>query len=163
MKYDMGVLMDCEWIRRCPGDPAAYLSRGGWHHSHGFFAKALSDYNTSIKLNSTNAGAFLARANLRATCPDDSFRDGRAAHEDAQTAIKLAEEAGELIGDWRQRLYLQVLAAAHAENNDFQEAIALQTRALDMALTKRATSSMKQRLDKYQSGDRIREQIRKGR
>ncbi len=80
--------------------------------------------------------------------------------EDARTAMKLAEQAGELIGDWRQRRYLQVLAAAHAENNDLQEAIALQARALDLALTKKARSVIKRRLDQYQSGNPIREEIR---
>jgi hypothetical protein len=50
-------------------------------------------------------------------------------------AMRLAQEQGRLIGDWRERLYLQVLAAAHAENGKFDEAVALQTKALDLALT----------------------------
>jgi hypothetical protein len=104
-------------------------------HLHGSFGKALPDYDTSIMIDPTIAYAFCARANLRATCPDESFREGQMALEGARTAMKLAEQAGELIGDWRHRLYLQVLAAAYAEHNDFQEAIGLQRRALDLALT----------------------------
>jgi tetratricopeptide (TPR) repeat protein len=157
--YDKVLLMDEERIRQRPNDPAAYLSRGRCHHFHGSFGKALSDYDTSITIEPTNANASCARANLRATCPDKSFRDGQMALEDARTAMKLAEQAGELIGDWRQRRYLQVLAAAHAENNNFQEAIALQARALDLALTKKARSVIKRRLDQYQSGNPIREEI----
>jgi tetratricopeptide (TPR) repeat protein len=160
LKYDMGLLIEDEHIRQRPNDPVADLSRGRCHHFHGSFGKALSDYDTSITIEPTNANAFCARANLRATCPDKSFRDGQMALEDARTAMKLAEQAGELIGDWRQRRYLQVLAAAHAENNDLQEAIALQARALDLALTKKARSVIKRRLDQYQSGNPIREEIR---
>jgi hypothetical protein len=50
--------------------------------------------------------------------------------------MRWARERAELIGDWRERQYLQVLAAAHAESGVFDEAVALQTRALDLALTK---------------------------
>ncbi len=50
-------------------------------------------------------------------------------------AMCLAEGQGKLIGVWRERLYLQVLAAARAENGEFDEAVGLQTQALDLALT----------------------------
>ncbi len=73
--------------------------------------------------------------------------------------MSLAERAGELIGDWRQRIYLQVLAAAHAENGDLQEAIAVQSLAVDLALTWRARSEISQRLEQYRSGNPIRDEM----
>ena len=77
--------------------------------------------------------------------------------EDARIALKLAEQAGQLIGDWRQRLYLEVLAAAHAENAEFEEAIVFQTKALELALTNGRRSQIGQRLEQYRSGNPIRD------
>jgi hypothetical protein len=54
----------------------------------------LTDFDTSITINPTIAYAFCARASLRATCSDEKFRDGQLALDDARTAFKLAEEAG---------------------------------------------------------------------
>ncbi len=152
LKYDMGLLTHDERIRLHPQDAVAYLNRGIWHHWNGSFGKALPDFDTSILIESTIAYAFCGRASLRATCPDQTFRDGHMALNDARTALNLAEQAGQLIGDWRHRLYLQVLAAAHAENNDFQEAIVVQTRALELALTNRSMSEIYQRLEQYTLG-----------
>jgi tetratricopeptide (TPR) repeat protein len=158
LKYDMGLLTYDEHIRQHRDDSVAYLNRGIWHDWHGSYRKALSDYDTSIMIEPTIAYAFFARASLRATCPDEVFRDGKMALDDARTALKLAGPAGELNGDWRHRLYLQVLAAAHAENNEFDEAIALQTRALELALTKLARTPISQRLEQYRSGNPIRDE-----
>jgi hypothetical protein len=47
-KYDEQLLTDDEHIRRNPQDAVAYLNRGIWHHWHGLFGKALSDFDTSI-------------------------------------------------------------------------------------------------------------------
>jgi tetratricopeptide (TPR) repeat protein len=155
LKYDVQLLMDDERIRQNPDDPVAYLNRGHWHHAFGWYGKALSDYDRSISINSTIAYAFCCRASLRATCPDEAFRDGRLALEDALTAMKLAERAGELIGDWRHRLYLEVLATAHAANSNFEEAITIQSKALDLALTKRARSQISEVLEQYREGRSI--------
>jgi tetratricopeptide (TPR) repeat protein len=119
LKYDMGLLTYDERIRQNPDDSIAYLNRAIWHYWHGSYRKALSDYDTSIMIEPTIAHAFFARTSLRATCPDEVLRDGQLALDDARIALKLAGPAGELNGDWRHLLYLQVLAAAHAENNDF--------------------------------------------
>jgi tetratricopeptide (TPR) repeat protein len=157
LKYDMGLLNYNERIRHCPDDPVAHLRRGIWHHGYGSYEAALSDYDRAILLNSRIAYAYCSRASLRATCPDNAFRDGRLAIDDARQALELAEQAGELIGDWRHRLYFQVLAAAHAENSEFQKAIALQSRALGLALTKTARSIISKRLEQYRTGNPIRE------
>jgi hypothetical protein len=121
LKYDMGLLNDNERIRHRPADPVAHLNRGIWQHWHGSYEEALSDYDRAILLNPRVPYSFCSRASLWATCPDNAFRDGRLAIEDARVALNLAEQAGELNGDWRHRLYLQVLAAAYAANNQFRK------------------------------------------
>jgi tetratricopeptide (TPR) repeat protein len=143
-----GGQMTAQHVRKLE-DSVEYLNRGIWHHRNGSFDKALTDFDTSILITPTIAYAFCARASLRATCPDEPFRDGQMALDDARTALKLTEHAGQFIGDWRHRLYLQVLAAAYAENNDFQEAIVVHTRALQLALTNRSQSEIYQRLEQY--------------
>src|SRR5262249_58295084 len=104
LKYDMGLLNHNERIRHSPNDPVAHLNRGIWQHKRGSYEASLSDYDRAILLNPRVAYAFCARASLRATCPDNAFRDGRLAIDDARVALNLAEQAGELIGDWRHRL-----------------------------------------------------------
>jgi tetratricopeptide (TPR) repeat protein len=153
----MGLLRHDENLREHPDDWAEYLNHGIWHHWHEAYREALSDYDRSIEIAPAIAYAFCSRASLRATCPDPAFRDGPKALEDARTAMRVARLAGELIGDWRERLYLQVLAASHAECGDFQEAIAVQSMALDVASTLRAKSEIFPRLEGYQSGHPIRD------
>jgi tetratricopeptide (TPR) repeat protein len=158
LKYDMGLLVEDERIRQRPDDPVAHLNRGIWHRWHGSYSKALSDYDRSIRIDPTIAYAFCALGDLRATCPDEAFRDGRLALEDARTTMELAVKAGELIGDWRHRLYLQVFAAAHAADNQFRKAIAFQARALDLALTRTTRSEISLRLELYRTGVPIRDE-----
>jgi tetratricopeptide (TPR) repeat protein len=103
-KYYFGLLRYDERILQHPEDSVAYLNRGIWHHWNRSFDKALMDFDTSILINPTIAYAFCARASLRATCPDETFRNGHMALAYARTALNLAEQAGQLIGDWRHRL-----------------------------------------------------------
>jgi hypothetical protein len=97
LKYDEQLLTDDERIRQNPQDTVSYLNRGIWHHWHGSFAKALADFDTSVTIAPTIAYAFCARASLRATCPDATFRNGQMALDDARTARKLAEQTGQLM------------------------------------------------------------------
>jgi tetratricopeptide (TPR) repeat protein len=150
IKYGRGLLRYDEAIRRNPLDAVTLLNRVIWHHWHGVWEKARADFDRAIEIEPTIAYAFCSRASLSATCPDDRFRDGPKALENAVTALKLAEEHGELIGDWRQRQYLQVLAAAHAENGSFQEAIKVQTEALDLSITKSSRHEITEILVVYQ-------------
>jgi tetratricopeptide (TPR) repeat protein len=151
-KYERGLAIYDERLRRDPSDATAYQSRGGWHHWHEEFEKALSDYDKAIQINPGLASAYCSRASLRATCPDERFRDRQQSLEDARKAMRLAQEAGVFIGDWRQRLCLQVLAAARAENGEFKEAVAAQTEALELAVTQSARSRITAILNEYRVG-----------
>jgi hypothetical protein len=131
LKYGTGLLNYNERIRHRPNDPIAYLNREIWHHRYGSHEAALSDYDRVMVLNPRVAYAYCSRASLRATCPNNAFRDGRLALDDARRTLNLAEQLGELFGVWRYRIYLEVLAAACAENSEFQKAIALQSRGLE--------------------------------
>lgn len=101
LKYHWGLLGYDERLRNDPSDAVVHLNRGLWHRKRGEWSKALVDYDRSIEINPGIAHAFCCRACLRATCPDDRFRDGPKAVVDARTGMRLAQEHGELIGDWR--------------------------------------------------------------
>jgi tetratricopeptide (TPR) repeat protein len=145
-------------VAKNPQDQRAFFNMGLWWHWKGNYAKALEHYNEAIRLSPTFAYALSARASLRATCPDPTWRDGDAALDDATKAMRYAAEAGEMDGSWKQRQYLQVLAAAHAENGSFPEAIHWQTEALKLAITKRAIKNIRSRLALYETSKPARDE-----
>lgn len=82
-------------------------------------------------------------AYLFAAAPAASFRDGK-------RAVKLVTEAIELFGQPTAQLY-DTLAAAYAEAGDFENAIATEQKALELA-TPAEKPNMQQRLELYKAG-----------
>jgi tetratricopeptide (TPR) repeat protein len=89
------------------------------------FDAALKDFNAALQEDGNNVIALAGKALLLASCPEEKLRDGK-------QAVELAAKACELT---RQRNpdYLAVLAAAHAEVGQFQDALKLQRQALEDA------------------------------
>jgi tetratricopeptide (TPR) repeat protein len=143
-------------IKKNPKDAYAYFNMGLWWHWKGQYGKALDHYNLAICHFPKFAYALSARASLRATCPDPTWRDGQAALEDAKLAIDYAAYISELDGSWKQRQYLQILAAAFAECGDFAQAIHWQNAALQLAITKSAAEEIRSRLAVFEAGRPLR-------
>jgi len=122
-------------ISRDPNDAYVYADMGIWWHWEGQYAKALQHLNKAIALDPQLSYALCARAGLLSTCPDAAYRDGTAAVRDATAALTLAQEKGELTTNWKRRMYLETLAAAHAELGAFDVASEIQRKALEFALT----------------------------
>jgi tetratricopeptide (TPR) repeat protein len=59
-----------------------------------------------------------------ATCAKDALRNGKRARELATRAAQLS--------DWKDKHYLQILASAHAECGDFDEAVKWQKKAIEL-------------------------------
>jgi tetratricopeptide (TPR) repeat protein len=161
LKGDYGrSFADCnKAIKLDPSNAQAFANRGETHRLKNEYRQALEDCNKAISLKRDMAWAFsirgairrdqhdyrLAAANweeslrlepnhawtrtrlawLRAGCHDGELRSG------AQ-AVKLADKACELT-DWKEVDALSALAAAHAENGNFGEAIRWQQKALSLA------------------------------
>jgi tetratricopeptide (TPR) repeat protein len=89
------------------------------------------------------------RAWLLATCPNDEVRDGAQALQDARRACEWVR--------WNDPIYLDTFAAAHAENQNFSEAIRWQTKALSLLTIGDDNRDYESRLKLYEQGKTFRE------
>jgi tetratricopeptide (TPR) repeat protein len=87
--------------------------------------EAITHYQFFLNQLPNDARALSDLAWVLATWPDAAIRDGR-------RALELSRRANQLSGD-RQPEFLRTLAAAHAENGQFAEAIKTAQRAIDLA------------------------------
>jgi len=136
-------------LKLAPTNPLFFSERAAVYRSRGDAAKALADeanahvaralrcvtseryseavqeYQSAIKLAPSSPRAYNQLAWLRATCPAADQRDGKAAVADAAPACELT--------DYKNYAYLDTLAAAHAEQGDFDQAVTWEYLAIELA------------------------------
>lgn len=128
-----------------------YHLRGNAWENKGEFENAIKDYTESIRLFPKYVHAYNQIAWLRATCANDSYRDGKKAVVDATKACELSE--------WQEGGFIDTLAAAYAEARDFSNAIKWQAKAIE--LTKTGREEMQKRSELYKAGKPYREEPKK--
>jgi tetratricopeptide (TPR) repeat protein len=172
-----------------PGFAGAYMNRGNIYVRQGELDKAIADYNAVLSRDPNLADTYISRANiflrkkdyqhaladlqaalqmqmkikaperalnslawLRATCPETGIRNGK-------EAVELAVKACELT-DWKEWGIIDTLAAAYAEQGDFDQAIKYQKRVLELGKSSTNSDERKHRLALYEQRTPYRDQAK---
>ncbi len=123
-QHDNAIADYTESIRLDPKDSDAYAGRGLAWSCKRMYHQAIADCTEAIRLDPEKAVAYSKRAWIWATCPDEQHRDGKKAVESATRACELTK--------WNEPAYLESLAAACAEEGNFDSAVKWQTRAIEL-------------------------------
>ena len=123
-----------------PEDVSIVNNLGTLYDQLGKYPQAIKQFNRAIELMPGEPGSYNNLAWLQATCADTKYRD-------APQAIKLARKACQLTG-WNDFSTLDTLATAYAANQDWNEAIKWQAKAIEYAPAVQRTD-LQSRLDAY--------------
>lgn len=149
-EFDKAIEDYTEVIRIDRKSVSAYNNRGYVLACQERYEKAIEDYTEAIRLDPKCASAFSNRAWLRATCPDEKYRDGKGAIDDARKACDLSQ--------WKNGVFIAALAAAYAEDGKFDEAVKWQKRALeDEEVAEKYGAKYQRLLEFYESRKSCRE------
>jgi len=160
-----------------PEFAGAYMNRGNIYLRQGELDAAIADYNAALLRDPKLADVYVTRANtflrkkdyrhalsdfqtavqmkikkperalnslawLRATCPETEIRNGK-------EAVELALKACEL-SQWKDWGIIDTLAAAYAEQGDFDQAIKYQKQVLQIGKSGSDYDKIKQHLALYE-------------
>jgi tetratricopeptide (TPR) repeat protein len=98
---------------------------GNSYWSLGRYSDALSSFESALDIDAHNPETLCNLAVFFSQCPKDDLRNGL-------KAVELAEKACELT-NYENHLYINHLAAAYAESNNFDKAIEYQQKAIELA------------------------------
>jgi tetratricopeptide (TPR) repeat protein len=139
-----------------PKQSFAYANRGRVYMKRGDYPEALADYDKAIEIDPDEWPAYNGRARILATAPEFEFhlRDGK-------QAVVLAKKACELSA-WSEWISVATLAAAHAEAGDFEAAVQLQKKAMQMSqpAEEKDQRENEKKLELYQAGKPYHEEVK---
>jgi tetratricopeptide (TPR) repeat protein len=130
-----------------PNDADAHVRLAGLYERSRRLGDAVATYRTILRVDPDNEAAPFRLAWLLATAPDDGVRDGAEALRMAQRVVAKAGREYPAV--------LDALAAAYAENGQFDEAVATASEAVRKATAQQNAGmarAIQARLDLYRAG-----------
>ena len=130
-------------VRLNPGLVEGHNNLGAFFSSQGRIAEALAQFDEGLRLNANDAQLYNNIAKILAAAPEAKYRDGRRAVAAATRACALTQ--------WKNPVFLDTCAAAHAEAGDFDSAVRWQTRAIDLLTDENQKADFRSRLKLYEA------------
>ena len=130
--------------------PTVRFMLGSIARDDGDYPAAVELLKEALRMNSEYVDALNCYAWILATCPTDSLRDG-------ETAVRHATKACELTKS-KNFTAVGCLAAAYALQGQFDEAVRLQTDAIDLVEAEEDKESLREMLGLYRSHKPFREE-----
>lgn len=143
-EFDRAIADYDECLRREPDSSDIYYFRAIAHKARGDYRQAVADYRAALRLNPDNDNYHNNLADLLATCPDPSIREGAEAVRHATRACDLSA--------WGNAGHLDTLASAYAELSNYTEAVRWQEKALADAEFAARSPRAHERLHRYKAG-----------
>ncbi len=120
--YDFAIADFSTAIRLEPNNGTTYRFRAHSWSAKKDYRNALADYRESIRLNPQDSDSYNGAAWILATCSNLALRNPNLSLEYAQKACAM--------DGWKEPAFLGTLAAACAANDNFEEAVKWQEKAL---------------------------------
>lgn len=133
-----------------PRNVAALRGRADTLLSLGRHAEAIVDYEKALEVDPNDSGVLNNLAWVLATSPDEKIRNGKRALELATKACELTE--------YQAAHILSTLAAAYAENGDFENARKWSQKAVELG-SESEKEALQKELESYQRNEPVRELI----
>lgn len=132
--YETAIRLDPKYQQPRINRRDVWVKQKAWN-------KVIADYEATLQESTPTAADCNELAWLRATCPDERYRNGKQAVEFATKACELSA--------WKEANNLETLAAAYAEVGDYDQAVEWQKKGLDLA-TADEKADFETRLKLYQ-------------
>jgi tetratricopeptide (TPR) repeat protein len=149
--YESAIIDFDHTISLSPENASAYFNRGLAYYSQGQYMPAIEDLQKAIELNPKYYKAYENLAWLRATCPQQKYRDGELAISLAKKARFLRE--GDDTGLW------EVLAAAYARVGKYENARQYMELTIENTKGKGSIVELQKRLKLYEAGKQYSDKI----
>lgn len=135
------AISDCKKASKLTNDNSYSLWKLGDLYDEDDFKTADMFYKKAIQASPKHHFIYNGVAWFLATCKDNNYRNGK-------KAVKYATEAC-VISEWKIPSFIDTLAAAYAEDGNFEDAVRMQKKAIALLKSAEKKQDYEKRLKKY--------------